>query len=60
MSYNKIHMEPHIKAVIEELEQEYERTLKSERIERLDRMRKLSNAINQLFRVMEIIDELPN
>ncbi|MGX8705501.1 MAG: hypothetical protein ACSW8J_02885 [bacterium] len=60
MLYNKKDLKPQIELIIGALEEEYERTMHSQRIERIERMRQLANAINQLHRTIEIIEELPN
>lgn len=56
----KTDLMPVLKSLVEGFSREYEVTLHGRRLEKLDRMRKLAAAINHLWSVIEIIDELPS
>ena len=58
--YNKVDVIPALEALIETYAQEYGRTLNSQRIGRIGRLKQLGVIINRLYGLIEIVNDLPN
>ena len=58
--YNKMDVIPALEALIDIYAQEYWRTLNSQRIGRIERLKQLAVIISRFYGLIEIVNDLPN